>query len=121
MSICHLNDLWYYGVPQESILELLLFIIYMNKLLHYLTESKPSSYVNDTVLYCSGRSIVGIVLFLWIDLAYVDEWHKANKSTFYISFIMSTCPCQSLFKNGVTIYLLIGYTLMCSDNVILII
>ena len=79
----HLSNLRYmsYGVPQGSILGPLLFIIYINDLSKYLTETKCSLYADDTAVYCNGTSIVDIVLSLRIDMSYINEWLRANKLT----------------------------------------
>ena len=74
-----------HGVPQGSILGPLLFIIYINDLSKYLTETNTSLYADDTAIYCSGTSFVDIVLSLRIDLDSVNEWLQANKLTLNLS------------------------------------
>ncbi len=74
-----------YSVPQVSILGPLLFIIYINDLANYLTETKCSLYADDTAVYCSNNSIIDVVLSLHIDLTTVSEWLRANKLTLNVS------------------------------------
>ena len=46
-----------YGVPQESILGPLLFIVYVNGLYRASNILKPIIFANDTNLFCSGKHI----------------------------------------------------------------
>ena len=63
----------------------LLFIIYINGLSTYLSETQTSLYADDTAIYCIGSSIIDVVLSLTIDLATVNEWLRANKLTLNVS------------------------------------
>ena len=54
----------FHGVLQESILGSLLFIIYINDISNYLSETKTSLYLDDIAGYCSSSSIIDIVLVL---------------------------------------------------------
>ena len=68
-----------YGVSQGSILGPLLFIIYVNDITKYISESKVSRYVDDMSLYTSSQYYINIILNLRIDIEAVYQWLRANK------------------------------------------
>ena len=59
----------------------LLFIMYINDIGKYLNESSVSLNADDTVLYTTGSSQVGIMLTLRIQVRVINEWLKANHLT----------------------------------------
>ena len=67
------------GVPQGSVLGPLLFILYINDLEEYLVDSRIGLYADDTALYCSGKSIVNIMLTLQDEMGIVGHWLRANR------------------------------------------
>ena len=67
------------GVPQGSILGLILFVIYINDLSQCLMKSSIGMYADDTVIYFSGSSPGLIKQVLQNDLNYVEQWLQENK------------------------------------------
>ena len=58
-----------------------MFIMYINDLSSYLSESKVSLYADETALYTSSSSQIELVLNLRLEISIVDEWLKANRLT----------------------------------------
>ena len=46
-----------YGVPQGSILGLLLFNLFMNDIFYFIDKSKLANYADDTLTYLSDEGI----------------------------------------------------------------
>ena len=67
------------GVPQDSILGPLLFIVYINDLPEIVKHCKVSIYADDTILYCFFSSTVILEDSLNADLTVVAEWLNMNK------------------------------------------
>ena len=66
------------GVPQGSIIGPLLFVLLMNDLPDCLTTCKTLMYADDTVIYCSSKSVQHIETVLTRELGLINNWLKNN-------------------------------------------
>ncbi len=67
------------GIPQGSILGLLLFIMYINDLPNYLKICKAVLYADDTLLMCAHQDVEEIKKSLEEDISSASVWFKLNK------------------------------------------
>ena len=67
------------GVPEESILGPLLFIVYINNLYRASKVFKPIMFADDTNLFCSGKHIKTLFQTANIELEKIAIWFQANK------------------------------------------
>ena len=80
------------GVPQGSILSLLLFKIFLNDLFFFLENSNINNYADDNTLYISGNDLEKVKQTLRQDFEIVSKWFYENykifelgKMSFYVS------------------------------------
>ena len=67
------------GVPQESCLGPLFFLVYVNDLPCIVKSSKVSMYADDTSIYHSSKDIAQLNAVLNEELRRLDRWLKGNK------------------------------------------
>ncbi len=67
------------GVPQGSILEPLLFLLYINDLPECLSKTTPCSYADDTQIFASSTVYADLVEKLNPDLNQINKWLAINK------------------------------------------
>ena len=66
------------GVPQGSILGLLLFIIFLNDVTEVISSAKIIKYADDTVIYAADKDIKVIKSKLSTDLNAIADWLHQN-------------------------------------------
>ena len=72
---CHITC----DVPQGSIMGPLLFIVYINDLPQVVVNSSVAMCAGDTVIYCSGASVIEVERKLQEDLDSIRNWLSVNK------------------------------------------
>ena len=74
-----------HGVTQGSILGPILFLLYFNDFGDCLKHCRMIQFADDTVLYCSNKTIEKIEFKLNEDLKYVSEYFKSNELIMNVS------------------------------------
>ena len=69
------------GIPQGTILRLLLFILYINDLPNYLINSHPRIYADDTRLTFASNDVAYVEENINDDLTKITVFSSANKIT----------------------------------------
>ena len=66
------------GVPQGSVLGLLLSNIYLNDLFLFLEETEVCNYADDTTIFTCGPNVENVVAKLENDALALSEWFPSN-------------------------------------------
>ena len=66
------------GVPQGSVLGLLLFTIFINDIFLLLNETEICNYADDTTIYCSHQELQEVTIILENDTANLSTWFAGN-------------------------------------------
>lgn len=74
-----------FGVPQGSILGPILFILYINDIIHCSPALYFILFADDTNLLASGSSCLEVMNKLNLELVKLAEWFKANKLSLNVS------------------------------------
>ena len=74
-----------YGVPQGSIIDPLLFILYINDISGVSDKLFCLLFSDDTNIFCSGKDINNLINTLHVELSKLYTWLLANKLTLHIS------------------------------------
>ena len=67
------------GVPQGSVLGPLLFLIYVNDINRHVHLGTCNLYADDTLIYCTGNSIVELNNTMQKCVDDIQEWYEQNK------------------------------------------
>ena len=69
------------GVPQDSILGPLIFILYVNDIEGVVTDCQLSLYADDTVMYYAHSSYIELMMTIRDDVHSTSQWLNLNKLT----------------------------------------
>ena len=67
------------GITQLSILDLLLFLLFINYLWHSTSLLEAILFANATNLYCSHNNVKELFRTMNAELSHLNDWFYANK------------------------------------------
>ena len=67
------------GVPQGSVLGPLLFLIYINDINRHVHLGSCNLYADDTLVYCTGKSITELRINMQKCVVDICEWYEKNR------------------------------------------
>ena len=95
------------GVPQGSILGPILFLIYINDIVHVSTLLFPILFADDSNVFYAGKNPNDMINIMNIELEKLLNWLKANRLSLNVkkTHFMFFCPPQKKaeFSNSLTI------------------
>ena len=101
----------YHGVPQGSILGLLIFRIYMNNMPLHLNNVCTDLYADDTTLYIIGKTVDEVQPLLSADLLRFSNWFQDNKLIINVKKSKCMIICSRKYRtkmNNPTLHLSIN-------------
>ena len=87
------------GVPQGSILGLLLFLLYINDIIQAREDSHTYLYMDDTNIFYQHKDAAEIEIVLIKEFAKVYKWFLDNKLSTHFCGDKTTCSLFSKQKN----------------------
>ena len=69
------------GLPQVSILDLLLFKIFLNDIFMFISKCNPCNYADDNTLYSTGKDLNWIRRNLEMEFMILHQWFHKNHMT----------------------------------------
>ena len=67
------------GVPQRSILDPLLFLLYVNDIYHVFSVLFSLLFADETNVFVQGKNIVNLIRTMNEELCNLSEWMDVNK------------------------------------------